>query len=66
MSNFKAGYKHSYWFVDMDGDGNYVVCKDVNMATLKHLSRYIIGNMFPNESTAKEAIAKRVASRAIA
>lgn len=53
MEKYKAGYKHKYWFVDID-NGSVSVKEDVNLFTLKHISRFILGNMFP---TREQAIA---------
>ena len=51
MEKYKAGYKKKYWFVDFR-DGSVSVKEDINLFTLKHISRYTLGNMFPTMEAA--------------
>ena len=51
MEKYKAGYKKKYWFVNVEGN-SFSVCEDVNTFSLKHISRFILGNMFPDKEQA--------------
>ena len=51
MQQFKAGYKKRYWFIDHQ-DGSMEVREDINTFTLKHISRFTLGNMFPDKESA--------------
>ena len=47
MKKYKAGYKKKYWFIAIE-NGSFSVQEDINMFTLKHISRFTLGNMFPS------------------
>lgn len=55
MEKYKAGYKRKYWFVEVE-NGSVSVKEDVNTFTLKHISRFILGNMFPSREQAVAGI----------
>ena len=58
MEKYKAGYKKRYWFIETREDGEKVVCEDVNLFNMKHISRFILGNMFPTREVALAAVNK--------
>lgn len=47
MEKFKAGYMKKYWFIEIE-NGSATVQEDINSFSLKHISRFILGNMFPS------------------
>lgn len=47
MEKFKAGYMKKYWFIKVE-NGSASVQEDINSFSLKHISRFILGNMFPS------------------
>lgn len=53
MQQYKAGYKKKYWFIDWN-NGSGEVREDINTFSLKHISRFTLGNMFPNKESALE------------
>lgn len=48
MEKYKAGYKKKYWFIEIDRQGHFSVQEDINTFSLKHISRFTLGNMFPS------------------
>lgn len=36
-----------YWFIEIE-NGSATVQEDINSFSLKHISRFILGNMFPS------------------
>lgn len=55
MKQYKAGYKKKYWFIAIE-NGSFSIQEDINMFTLKHISRFILGNMFPSIEAASASL----------